>query len=578
MQINRNMSAVMTNNQLLRTENKLAASMERLSSGLKINQASDNPAGIAISNKMKAQIDALDQAESNASDAISVLQIADGALNEVSSILQRMRELSVQAANGTNSYSDRQSIQAEIDELKKEVDRISSDTEYNTKALLDGSSDVRVYGENASRYMVSDAVPAQMYHMNVEAAAEQATVEMSLAVPAADGTITINGVAVNVSSGMTQDMYVQEIRNAAAEAGCSVEIDEVTSKLYVKSNYYGYNESIQFSMSKELAEAVALRDNTDCTYVVNEAAMTFDKAVATVAGKISIAGVEIEVEAGNTMEDYYDEIKAAAEKAGYATTLDANNNLVVRSEKAGKAELIEFSITDDLAEALNVIGTYAGEYQVNTAGVDAVVTIPKTQNADPNGAFDADVLKNTGFTSTTTVDVDGNRVVITDNNGFSIDFLLDEGFPKTPVAPTEEGNFSIEVTDIGSMTVQIGGNEHQDMDVRISEVSAASLYVDTVDVAVVKGADRAMVTLDGAISTLSATRSRIGAFQNRLEYANSSLAATNENMTAAYSGLLDTDMAEEMTEYTQQNILSQAAISVLSQANELPQQVLSLLQ
>ncbi|MBQ3029955.1 MAG: flagellin, partial [Agathobacter sp.] len=92
------------------------------------------------------------------------------------------------------------------------------------------------------------------------------------------------------------------------------------------------------------------------------------------------------------------------------------------------------------------------------------------------------------------------------------------------------------------------------------------------------GADRAMVTLDGAISTLSATRSRIGAFQNRLEYANSSLAATNENMTAAYSGLLDTDMAEEMTEYTQQNILSQAAISVLSQANELPQQVLSLLQ
>ena len=583
MQINRNMSAVMTNNQLLRTENKLAASMERLSSGLKINQASDNPAGIAISNKMKAQIDALDQAESNASDAISVLQIADGALNEVSSILQRMRELSVQAANGTNSYSDRQSIQAEIDELKKEVDRISSDTEYNTKALLDGSSDVRVYGENASRYKVSDSVAAQMYHMNVEAAAEQATVELDYKVPAEEGRITINGVVVNVSAGMSEDMYIQELRNAATEAGCYVEIQEedpannIEKKILVKSNYYGTDESIEFSISKELAEDIGVGDNTDATYVVNEASMTFKKDAEVVIGQISIDGVEVEIDDDTkVLGDYFEAIKEAAEKAGHLVSEDVDGNLVVSSKSAGKAEMIEFSISEDLAnldvntgKGLDIINNFDGEYQVNTSGKDAVVTIP---TSDMNPA----VREATGFTSTTTVDVNGNRVVITDNNGFSIDFLLDEGF--APTATTAKGNFSIEVTDIGSMTIQIGGNEHQDMDVRISEVSAASLYVDTVDVSVVKGADRAMVTLDGAISTLSATRSRIGAFQNRLEYANSSLAATNENMTAAYSGLLDTDMAEEMTEYTQQNILSQAAISVLSQANELPQQVLSLLQ
>ena len=583
MQINRNMSAVMTNNQLLRTENKLAASMERLSSGLKINQASDNPAGIAISNKMKAQIDALDQAESNASDAISVLQIADGALNEVSSILQRMRELSVQAANGTNSYSDRQSIQAEIDELKKEVDRISSDTEYNTKALLDGSSDVRVYGENASRYKVSDSVAAQMYHMNVEAAAEQATVELDYKVPAEEGRITINGVVVNVSAGMSEDMYIQELRNAATEAGCYVEIQEedpannIEKKILVKSNYYGTDESIEFSISKELAEDIGVGDNTDATYVVNEASMTFKKDAEVVIGQISIDGVEVEIDDDTkVLGDYFEAIKEAAEKAGHLVSEDVDGNLVVSSKSAGKAEMIEFSISEDLAnldvntgKGLDIINNFDGEYQVNTSGKDAVVTIP---TSDMNPA----VREATGFTSTTTVDVNGNRVVITDNNGFSIDFLLDEGF--APTATTAKGNFSIEVTDIGSMTIQIGGNEHQDMDVRISEVSAASLYVDTVDVSVVKGADRAMVTLDGAISTLSATRSRIGAFQTRLEYSNSSLAATNENMTAAYSGLLDTDMAEEMTEYTQQNILSQAAISVLSQANELPQQVLSLLQ
>jgi flagellin len=119
--------------------------MERLSSGYKINRAGDNPAGIAISSKMRAQINALDQAESNASDGISVLNIADGALNEVSNMLQRMRELTVQAGNDTNSYNDRQSIQDEIDALVKEVDRISTDTEYNSKTLLDGSCNTRVY-------------------------------------------------------------------------------------------------------------------------------------------------------------------------------------------------------------------------------------------------------------------------------------------------------------------------------------------------------------------------------------------------------------------------------------------------
>ena len=576
MQINRNMSAVMTNNQLLRTENKLAASMERLSSGLKINQASDNPAGIAISNKMRAQIDALDQAESNASDAISVLQIADGALNEVSSILQRMRELSVQAANGTNAYSDRQSIQAEIDELKKEVDRISSDTEYNTKALLDGSSDVRVYGKNASRYAVSDSVPAQVYQMNVNAAAEQATVELDYKVPAEDGRMSINGVVVNVSAGMTEDMYIQELRNAATEAGCYVEIQEedpannIEKKILVKSNYYGTDESIEFSMSKELAEDIGVGDNADATYVVNEASMTFDANATLVVGQISIDGVHVEIDDDTkVLGDYFDKIIAAAEKAGHLASVDANGNLVVNSKSAGKAEMIEFSISEDLANldanGKDIINHYDGEYQVNTSGIDADVTIPSSY-ADPT------VREATGFTSTTTVDVNGNRVLITDNNGFSIDFLLDEGFFDTA------NPFEIEVTDLGSMTIQIGGNEHQDMDVRIAEISSESLYVEAVDVSVVKGADRAMVTLDGAIATLSATRSRIGAFQNRLEYAVSSLASTNENMTAAYSGLLDTDMAEEMTEYTQQNILSQAAISVLSQANELPQQVLSLLQ
>ena len=145
MRINYNVSAAIANKHLLGIEDNLSASMERLSSGLKINHSKDNPAGMAISNKMKAQIEALDQAKSNSSDAQNVMKIADGALGEVSSMLQRIRELAVQGGSDTYSENDKKALQSEIDELTKEVDRISGDTEYNTKSLLDGSSDTRVY-------------------------------------------------------------------------------------------------------------------------------------------------------------------------------------------------------------------------------------------------------------------------------------------------------------------------------------------------------------------------------------------------------------------------------------------------
>ena len=477
MKINLNMSAVITNKQLKRTENRLSASMERLSTGLKLNHASDNPAGMAISNKMKAQIDALDQADSNASDAISVLQIADGALNEVTSILQRMRELAVQAANGTNTYEERTSIQKEIIELQKEVDRISEDTEFNTKTLLDGSSDVRVYAEEASRIYVSDTVSPAKYKINVEELGKQATVDLSYPTNGVEGKFKMNGVEVELTAGMTQNDYMQVIRNAAEEAGCVVEA--TGNGVCVQSEAYGSAEGIALIMSADIANA------------------------------FGIAG-QCEVE---TLDD----------------------------------------------------GTV--NYIYASHGEDAKVSLPTD-------------LEESNFTTTTTVSTQGNRIIITDSNGFEIDFMLDANYQPdtTDVALNEaEGNYTIEVTDIGSMTIQIGANESQTMDVRISEVSAESLYVDTVDVSKSNGAGKALVTLDDAIAKLSAVRSRIGAFQNRLEYASSSLATSVENVTAAYSNLTDTDMAEEMTEYTHQNILDQAAVSVLAQANELPEQVLSLL-
>lgn len=463
MKINRNMSAVTTNKHLLRTENRLSASMERLSSGLKINKAGDNPAGLAISKKMKAQIDGLDQASSNASDGESVLRTADGALNEVSSILQRIRELSVQAANGTNSYEDRKSLQEEIDKLTEEVDRISSDTEYNTKTLLDGSSDVRVYSKQVERMQVSDTVLPGQYKFDVTQAAEQAEYTLSQPTGATDGTISINGVSMEYQAGMSEEAFYEALRTTAEQAGCSAERLEAGG-YRISSEEYGSEAAITFEVGKELAGDIGLSNDTDAVFS------------------------------------------------------DEN-----------------------------------GTYTLNKKGEDTQISLQTGE----------------GFSDTATASAKGNRIKITDKNGFSMDFLLKDQPPQ---------EVQIHVTDIGPMSIQIGANQYQDMEVRIPEISSKSLYLDTVDVTKAGGPDKAMKTLDEAIAKLSSVRSGIGAFTNRLEYASNSLAETHEDMTSAYSNILDTDMAEEMTEYTQQNILEQASISVLSQANDLPQQVLSLLQ
>ena len=252
MKINRNMSAVTANTQLLRTENRLQASIAKLSSGYKINSAGDNPAGMAISNKMKAQIDALNQSNANANDGISVLQIADGALNEVASILQRIRELSVQAGNDTNTYDDKESIQHEIDELKKEVDRISTDTEYNTKTLLDGSSDVRVYSKDVTRINVSDNVATGVYSVEVSAVATQAEQTYTKPQDLVDGTINVNGMEVIVSADMTDDEFYNALGTAVEKSGGHLEIDPDTDDFTIRTDLYGSNAVLNVTFSKDL--------------------------------------------------------------------------------------------------------------------------------------------------------------------------------------------------------------------------------------------------------------------------------------------------------------------------------------
>lgn len=493
MKINYNVSAAIANKHLLGIEGNLSRSMERLSTGLKINHSKDNPAGMAISNKMQAQINALNRASQNASDGISVIQISDGALSEVTSILQRMRELSVQAAStATMSLEDKQAIQDEIESLKDEIDRVSTDTEYNTKTLLDGSLDTRVYSDHASRIKISDQLEAGNYAIGITAAAAQAKVESgadfndATTAIGAEGVININGSKVEIAATDTYATAYEKIRQAAEIGEVEAVRDDATGNVTFKSTAYGVDGHVAISFdNKDLADKLALTD-----------------------------------------------------AAGNGLVLDPKNNAWV-----------------------------FGKTVTNPNGETTIET-PSGTEMDLKDPVTGDIQLD-GFTSSATVKCDGNRVTVTDIGGVSLSFLVEEGY---------NGDVNFEVTDLGSMTLHIGANQDQNMEVRIPEVSTKSLYIDEVNVTTVTGADRAIVSFDDAIAQVSSVRSSLGAYENRLEYSTESLDAFEENMTGAVSRLTDVDMAEEMTNYTHQNVLNQAAISVLTQANDMPQQVLQILQ
>ncbi|MCR5144606.1 MAG: flagellin [Lachnospiraceae bacterium] len=280
MKINNNISAIVTNKQLLGTESSLTAAMERLSSGYKLNHAADNPAGMAISNKMRAQIRGLDQASRNASDGTSVLDTVDGALSEVTSMIQRMRELCVQAANGVYTDSELDSLQSEVASLREEVDRIATSTEFNTKSLLNGSQDAQVYPESAnindvSRLEVSQSVPEGDYKLEVTEPATQAEMELAgvtvNSLVGTNGTLIINDYSISINEEMTADEIYTQLRNGAQRAECNIEIaaTELGENLKFSSTEYGVHAdiSVKYSTSddsfKSVMDAAGIPDATD---------------------------------------------------------------------------------------------------------------------------------------------------------------------------------------------------------------------------------------------------------------------------------------------------------------------------
>ena len=509
MKINQNISAVIVNDQLLRNENSLSASVERLSSGLKFNNAKDNPSGMAISFKMQAQINALNRASLNATDGASMAETIDGAIGQMTEVLQRMRELCVQAANETNTPDDLEAIQKEIAELKKEVDRISSDTEYNGQKLLDGTLDRRTYVteynesthsagnsmfDKITNIIVSDEVQADYYNVKIEQAPAHEVVISNGGITAGQvdstkvGTVTINGVKAEIKEGMKPEDVYQALRSAGEKGRVKIFATTGVQDQLEKSNLdnQGYIED-------------------------NNGYNDFSGKIAFVSKDYGEDKVLIECST-----------QGVADLLGF--TRDPNTNLVDVTQK-GKEVIIDYTTIQD----------------------------------------------NKNYTGQVSSKIDGDRAVITDKSGFEISFEVRGDVSDGTV-------IRIETTDLGTLQLQIGANEDQELAVRVPILNTRSLYIDDLNVTERKGADRGISQADIAISIVSAARSKMGAYENRLDYAISSLDATEENMTNAISRLGDVDMAQEMTEYTNKNVLTQASISVLAQANDLPQQVLSLLQ
>ena len=505
MVVQHNMSAMNANRMLSGVSSAQSKSTEKLSSGYRINRAADDAAGLSISEKMRGQIRGLNQASTNAQDGISLIQTAEGALNESHSILQRMRELSVQAANGTETDDDREAVQNEIEQLQSELTRISETTEFNTMKLLDGSR---------------------------------------------SGSAVSASVSKSAASALTKVDATTQV-NTAADA-----FDALAS-------------------GKDSTLAVTVIDKNGNSSTVK----------VTITGDTKTAdGAE------NTAQAFADALKESSLGDSYDFSTDGNGKLKFTAKEAGKTAN-SILLSQDNAAAVKTdkstigvdaysqitkeIGSYTGTGNIE----DKIFTVNGEKFAyvdDP--ASLGDDYKDVNYVKVATAgkveeaDVATMAALIKAKTG--IDAEPDNG-AKTTI------NLKAGTANTGKgIELQIGANEGQTMSFTLDDMSADALGVGgkSVDLSTQDSAKTATTAIDAAIKMVCGARGKMGAVQNRLEHTINNLDTASENLQTAESRIRDTDMAEEMVNYSKNNILAQAGQSMLAQANQSTQGVLSLLQ
>ena len=468
--INTNVAALNAQRSLNKTQNALQLSIQRLSTGFRVNSGADDAAGLAITDRMTAQIRGLNQAVRNSNDGVSTLQTADSSLAEVTNLLQRLRELSVQSANDTNSASDRQSLQAEAGSIIAELDRLANTVAFNGKKLLDGTFANAQFqvGANANQtiqFSIGNAQTNQQGAKLIQGNAVSSTVFGALT----SAGITVNGVAITGLSGATT-------------------IDDVVNKVNASASDTG---------------VTALKNS--------QTTVTDTGFVALTAGTVStltINSVNITLTTGNagTASDFAATVNQFSNQTGVTVSTGSASTVVTFTRSSGG----DIAITEQTSSAVGVGDTIAS-------------TADRTFNA--------------GFT----VSVDLNRSITVATGA--------------------------DATNLGFTTGVIG----------TAGTGYAEKRVSALNISTVTGANDAIQTVDFALSYIGRIRGQLGAVQNRFTSAISSLEVASENISAARSRIRDTDVAKETAELTRNQILLQAGVSVLAQANQLPQIALSLL-
>jgi len=710
MRINHNIPALRALHQLDKSNSKLDRTLERLSSGLRINHAADDAAGLAITQKMDTQVRGLHQANRNAMDGISLIQTAEGALNEVHNMLQRVRELSVQVSNGTYDAEDRKAVQDEVQQLQNEIERISTSIEFNEMKLLNGDIDRRAFSTDADIadiVSMSDTVDAGIYTFDVAQLAST-TSDTGGVVDLFDGngeatesgTLNINGEQIKIVAGDTSEEVFSNIRDLASRVDVSVSIEPVPpfgngKMLKLEMNQYGPRD-LEVTGDLKLLTALGLdaghfQPNTASVY---EATQDFDTVNIANTGNVLINGTSVAFTAGDDNEAVFDILRAANIPGVEVTYNDSGHvavyttkPLIIEAANSGAPAdvLLAAEFTSDLAAGTALTGstgndlvkniplstvdltaTLNGEITVEIGGslaapttnldltaagigpidltvsadrdtfLDALNTVDPgntiftlTEDTPPKltsynidglevtikplttsgatsaadlaastalGYANADIIIEKGFGNLgRNVQIDATSIIFDDpstvnvldgfptgatvtTTGRDIVFQSNDNFELRLVSGTSTGTVTMNLLKTGPLDLQIGANEGQFMEIRIQNLSPRALGITDINLSTSEGAQEAIGVIDKAINTVSGVRSKLGAYQNRLEYTIANLESASENMTSSLSRILDADMALEMANFTQQNIIAQAGTSMLAQANQRPQSLLQLLQ
>jgi flagellin len=466
--INTNISSLTAQNNVSKTANALTSAITRLSSGLRINSASDDAAGLAISDRMTAQVNGLNQAARNANDGISLAQTADGALSSVSDNLQRIRQLAVQSANATNSASDRASLQLEVTQLQSEIDRVATQTQFNGINLLDGSFTAKAFqvGANAGQ------------------------------------TITVASIASARSSALGQFQGFSLTNQSIGTANATPAAATVT----VGGTGYSLGT------------------------IANDA-----KAIASAIGASGIAGFTASANATSV--------------AGVTTTTAGT---------AGTANLSINGLTITVTNAVNAA----------TDRANAVAAINAQSSATGVVATDTGV-------GVSLAAADGRNIVVgAIANVTSVGSTLAD-FGLGPAATTGASiNLTYSAPSGVSGSVVFGGV----MGALSTAIAATGTAVSGLDISTVAGSNAALASLDAALQTIDSTRASLGAVQNRFTSTVANVQNSSQNVSASRSRIQDADFAAETANLSRAQVLQQAGTAMVAQANQMPQEVLKLIQ